>query len=235
MKENNAVSTKLIYESQRIRPFHILSLLFVLIFILSNIAAAKMALVAEKNIFSGVLYFPLIYVINDIITEVYGFNASRKTIWAAAIINIACAVLLYFAVLLPDAPDIENNLHFNKIFELSAQILIASITSFVLGEYVNSIVLAKLKLKFTGRFFAFRAIFSTLLACIVETLIFVTIVFSRTHSKESILEFSLTLIGIKIMYEILFIPFTSVIVRYLKDTEHIDFYDYKTKFNLFPF
>ncbi len=235
MNENTAVSSKLINESQRIRPYHILSLLFVLIFMLSNIASVKMAEIAGKNIFSGIIYFPLIYIINDIITEVYGFNASRKTIWAAAIINIACAILLYFAVLLPNAPGIENNFHFNQIFELSTKILIASITSFVLGEYVNSIILAKLKLKFTGRFFAFRAILSTLLACICETLIFVTIVFYHTHFDESILELSITLIAIKIIYEIAFIPITSVVVRYLKDTEHIDFYDYKTKFNLFPF
>ena len=235
MQEERAISIKSISERQKIRPFHILSLIFIFIFVISNIAAAKMTFIAGKNIFSGIVYFPFIYIINDIITEVYGFKASRKIIWVAAIMNCTCAILLYLAVLMPDAPGIENNAHFNQIFQLSSQILITSIISFVLGEYVNSIVLAKLKLKLNGKFFAMRAIFSTLIGCIVETLIFVSVVFYNTNLEGYILSLSITLIGIKLIYEIIFMPITSMIVKYLKDTEHLDFYDYNTKFNLFSF
>ena len=215
--------------------YHILALLFCFIFIISNIAATKVGLLGGVFIDTGTAYFPLLYIINDIITEIYGFRASRKVIWIAVCTNICFVLFLSLIVKLPSSHEIASNNSFDVVFSFSPRILIASVTSFLIGEYFNSMILAKAKIRFHGKMFMFRAIFSTVIGVSIESSLFSLIAFTGIVPTEELLNMTLLLIFAKIFYEVITMPITSRIVLFLKKHENFDFYDRDTKFNLLPF
>lgn len=184
---------------------------------------------------AGVLFFPISYLFNDILTEVYGYKRSRRVIWAGFGALIFGSVMAFVVTSLPPAATMspEQQSAVNLIFGQTPRIVLASLLGFWAGEFVNSFVLANLKLLTAGRFLWMRTIGSTILGEIADTLIFYPIAFFGVWSNEQLVSVMIGNYIIKVLWEAAATPFTYLIVNRLKEAEHEDYYDRDTDFNPF--
>lgn len=184
---------------------------------------------------AGVLFFPISYLFGDILTEVYGYARSRKVIWAGFGALIFASLMSFVVTSLPVAKTMSaEQVHaVNLIFGQTPRIVLASLTAFWLGEFVNSFVLAKMKLRTGGKNLWMRTIGSTVMGEIADSLIFYPIAFYGTWSNEQLISVMIGNYFIKVLWEILATPFTYLIVGFLKRAEHEDYYDKDTDFNPF--
>jgi queuosine precursor transporter len=184
---------------------------------------------------AGVLFFPISYLFNDIMTEVYGFAKSRRAVWAGFAALIFASVMSYVVTALPPAATMsaEHQSAVNFIFGQTARITLASLVAFWAGELVNSFVLAKLKVLTEGRFLWMRTIGSTFAGEAVDSVIFYPVAFLGTWSNEQVVSVMIGNYFLKVLWEIVATPFTYWIVALLKRVEQEDFYDRDTDFNPF--
>jgi len=184
---------------------------------------------------TGVLFFPLSYLFGDILTEVYGYARSRRVIWAGFGALIFASLMALAVTSLPAAatmsPEQQNAV--NLIFGQTWRIVAASLLGFWAGEFVNSFVLAKMKIWSGGRALWKRTIGSTFAGEAVDSLIFYPIAFLGTWSTEQVVSVMIGNYIIKVLWEVLATPVTYKIVGWLKRTEHEDYYDTETNFNPF--
>ena len=220
-----------------------LGMLFVSFLIVSNLTAFK---IVELHLASGLainfpaalIFFPLTYFFDDVLTEVYGFKMSRLIIWGGLFCSALMTICTWMAVQLPASPLWDSNTgHGAKAYELvfagSLRIFLASITAYFFGEFVNSMVLAKLKVKTKGRYFSLRVICSTAVGAAIDNVIFCNIAFWHVMPLAMIWQIIFTQYLIKLSYEFLMLPMTYSLVNYLKKTDNIDYYDKHTRFNPF--
>jgi len=184
---------------------------------------------------AGVLFFPISYLFNDIMTEVYGFARSRRAVWAGFGALLFASVMSYAVVSLPPARTMppEQQSAITLIFGQTARIALASLVAFWAGEFVNSYVLAKLKVFTEGRFLWVRTIGSTFTGEAVDSIIFYPVAFLGTWSNEQVVSVMIGNYFLKVLWEVVATPFTYWIVNFLKRVEHEDFYDRNTDFNPF--
>jgi hypothetical protein len=184
---------------------------------------------------AGVLFFPISYLFNDIMTEVYGFARSRRAVWMGFAALAFASLMSYVVTALPAAPTMpaEQQSAVNFIFGQTARITLASLIAFWAGEFVNSFVLAKVKILTEGKFLWVRTIGSTFAGEFVDSIIFYPIAFLGTWSNEQVVSVMIGNYFLKVFWEILATPFTYWIVNFLKRAEHEDFYDRDTDFNPF--
>jgi queuosine precursor transporter len=184
---------------------------------------------------AGVLFFPISYLFGDILTEVYGYARSRKVIWAGFGALIFASLMSFVVTALPSAATMEPEKQraIEMIFGQVPRIVIASLTAFWLGEFVNSFVLAKIKLLMSGKFLFIRTIASTIFGEIADSLIFYPIAFYGIWSNEQLVSVMIGNYFIKVLWEVLATPITYLIVNFLKKAESEDFYDKETDFNPF--
>jgi queuosine precursor transporter len=184
---------------------------------------------------AGVLFFPISYLFGDILTEVYGYARSRKVIWAGFGGLIFASLMAFVVTSLPAARTMspEQIDALNLIFGQTPRIVAASLIAFWAGEFVNSFVLAKMKLLTAGRFLWMRTIGSTIFGEMADSIIFYPIAFFGTWSNEQLISVMIGNYFIKVLWEVLATPFTYVIVGFLKRAEEEDFYDRDTDFNPF--
>jgi len=218
-----------------LKYYHHLTLSFTVILLLSNIAEIKICDFFGFSVGAGTLIFPLLYVLNDILTEVYGFTAARKVIWTALIWNCIFTIFIYIILLLPSSPHFEQKEAFEQIFFISPRIVLASIFSYFVGELLNSSIIATLKIKFQGRFFALRAIFSTLISSACESSVFGYIAFAGRIPNRELTQMVVLLTLIKVAYEILIMPFTLKFTAFLKRSEDVNIFEKPTWRALIPF
>lgn len=223
-----------VYCTAQAKYYNTISIAFILCLLMSNIAEIKICSFFGYSIGAGTIIFPLIYILNDILTEVYGFTSSRKTIWAALFVNCVFSMFLYVVTLLPPSEYWHDQAIFEKLFLVSPRIVIASIISYLVGEMVNSCIIASLKIKFHGKFFATRAIFSTLAGAMVESALFGYIAFFHRIPDMELINMILLLTVVKVLYEIVAMPLTIKIVYRLKRAEGKDVYEKPTFNNMFP-
>lgn len=215
--------------------YNILTFIFVFCLLISNIAEMKIINIFNiAQIGAGTLFFPLLYVLNDVITEIYGFSASRRMIFLALIFNMSFSLLMYLIIFLPEGADWQEKEAFNTIFALSPRIMLGSLLSYFIGELVNSAIISNLKLQFRGKFFAIRATFSTLVSSFLESILFVLIAFYGRMPDQELIKMILMLTIIKVMYEILVMPATLALISFLKETEKLDVYEKPLFKNIFP-
>lgn len=225
----NKISDRYIYKTNtNSNYYNILAILFIVCLLISNLAATKLCNFFGYILPGGTIFFPLLYIINDILTEVYGFKASRKVIWLALACNLLLVMSLYLVVLMPSPQDIGNNLAFAQIFSLSPRILFASIISYFFGELANATIISLLKIKMKGGYFALRAITSTIIGSFLESIIFCVLAFINRMSILEIISMIVTLTIIKVLYELLVIPITTKIVMFLKTKEGFDIFEEHT-------
>ncbi|HEX8289219.1 MAG TPA: queuosine precursor transporter [Pyrinomonadaceae bacterium] len=184
---------------------------------------------------AGVLFFPISYLFGDILTEVYGYARSRKVIWAGFGALIFASFMSFVVTSLPNAKTVtpEQQQAVSLIFGQTPRIVLASLTAFWLGEFVNSFVLAKMKLFSGGKFLWMRTVGSTILGEFADSLVFYPIAFYGLWSNEQLISVMIGNYFIKVLWEVLATPLTYIIVNFLKRAENIDYFDKNTNFNPF--
>lgn len=202
-----------------------ISIIFTVLLLMSNIAETKIFNFFGYSIGAGTLIFPLLYVLSDVITEVYGFKASRKMIWIACFCSCLFSLFAYLVYLLPNSEYWQEQEAFEKIFLVSPRIMMASVISYFLGEMLNTSIIAILKIKFHGKYFIFRAMISTLFGALLESLIFTYGAFWGRLPAKQLLEMIIILTIIKVVYELLIMPLTIKFINYLKNSEKLDVFE----------
>ncbi len=184
---------------------------------------------------AGVLFFPVSYVFGDILTEVYGYARARRVIWAGFGALIFSAVMAYVVVALPPAPNWPNQAAYEVAFGNLGRIVVASMVAYFVGEFVNSFVLAKMKVASEGRNMGARFVASTFASEAVDSAIFYPLAFYNSGLMPNELVFTLmwSQFGLKTLVEIAMLPVTYRLVGFLKRAEGEDFYDRGTDFNPF--
>jgi uncharacterized integral membrane protein (TIGR00697 family) len=207
---------------------------FVMVLLCSNlIGAAKLTTIWGVTFGSGVLFFPISYIFNDVLTEVYGYARARKVVWAGFGAMIFASLMSYVVVNLPPAAGWNDQAAYNAVFGSTWRIVAASITAFFVGEFVNSFVLAKLKVLTSGRFLWFRTITSTVFGEGVDSLIFYPLAFMGIWTGDQVVTVMINNYLFKVGWEAVITPFTYLIVNFLKKAEHEDYFDRDTNFTPF--
>jgi uncharacterized integral membrane protein (TIGR00697 family) len=220
-----------------------LAMLFVSILIVSNLTAFKIVEFHLTNSYvlnfpAALVFFPLTYFFDDVLTEVYGFKMSRLIIWGGLVCTALMTFCTWVAVQLPASPLWDTNTNhgneaYKLIFEGSLTVFLASMIAYFFGEFVNSTILAKLKVLTQGRYFSFRVMCSTAVGVAIDNIIFCNIAFWNIMPQEIIWKIIISQYLIKITYEFIMLPVTYALVNYLKKADKIDYYDTHTKFNPF--
>ena len=207
--------------------------LFVAVLLISNIASAKIVQFGFLTFDGGTLLFPLSYIFGDILTEVYGYDRSRKVIWLGFASAILMSITFMAVGALPSATEWTAQAAYDQILGFTPRIVLASLIAYFAGEFSNSFTLAKLKIKTQGRHLWVRTIGSTLVGQVVDTLIFSLIAFSGVIPSSLLVTLIISNYVFKCGVEILFTPATYWITGWLKQQEKEDFYDVQTDFNPF--
>jgi queuosine precursor transporter len=225
----------------RYKYYDLMMAAFVAVILCSNligvhkVSSVNLPFYGEYIYGAGVLFFPISYLFGDILTEVYGYKRSRKVIWAGFGALIFASLMAFVVTTLPAAVTMspEQQAAVNLIFGQTPRIVAASLIAFWTGEFVNSFILAKMKLVTSGRFLWTRTIGSTVLGEIADSAIFYPIAFFGTWSNEQLVSVMIGNYFIKVLWEVLATPFTYAIVNWLKRVEHEDYFDRNTDFNPF--
>jgi queuosine precursor transporter len=224
---------------QQFRSFDIVMAAFVAILLLSNIiGAAKPAQIdlpfIGKQVFgAGILFFPISYVIGDVLTEVYGYARARRCVWVGFSALLFMAFMSWVVVHLPPADGWPNQAAYESVFGSTWRIVLASIAAFWAGEFVNSFILAKMKIWTKGEKLWTRTIGSTVFGQAVDSLLFYPIAFLGEWSNEQLLSVMLTNWLLKVLWEALLTPVTYAMVNKLKQIEGVDLFDEGTNFTPF--
>lgn len=215
------------------RYLDVITALFVAVLLISNIASTKLTAIGPFTLSAGIILFPLSYIIGDILTEVYGFTRTRRVIWIGLLSNVLMAAAFMLVAVLPPAADWPNQKAYETILGMTPRIVLASMIAYLAGEFVNSFILAKLKVHTKGKHLWTRTIGSTLAGQLFDTIIFITIAFAGVFSTPILLSLIISNYIFKVAIEIVFTPLTYTVVNRLKKAENEDFYDNKTDFNPF--
>ncbi len=207
--------------------------LFAACLVISNILDTKIFQFLSLNLPGGIVLFPVVYIFGDILTEIYGYSLSRRVIWTGFFSLLLMVLASTIVHSLPSADFWKLDHEYDQILGKVPRIVIASISAYFLGEFVNSFVLAKLKVRMGGKNMSLRFIASTLLGQFVDTLVFVIIAFTGQMGTEALISITLSAWAFKVAWELIALPFTVLIVKWLKKVENADHYDVNTNFTPF--
>ena len=205
--------------------------IFVTVLITANIVGVKVVSFGNFILPAAVVLFPLSYIFGDILTEVYGYRWARKVIWLGFFCNLIFVLFAWVGQILPPAPLWEGQEAYESILGYTPRLLVASFSGYLAGEFVNSFILAKMKILTRGRWLWSRTIGSTIVGQGLDTLIFITAAYFGAPFFVPVMILYHWLA--KIIIETIATPFTYVVVNFLKKKEAIDTYDSETNFNSF--
>lgn len=211
----------------------VITVFFVAFLLISNVVASKILVLGPLSIDGGGILFPLTYIFGDILTEVYGYKRTRKAIWMGFGANLVMAATFMLVGILPPAPDWPYQDAYMTILGQSSRIVLASVTAYFCGEFINSFILAKMKIFTKGKLLWSRTIGSTIFGEAVDTTVFMIIAFWGVLPVDLFIAVGVSGYLLKVAIEVLFTPFTYLIINFLKKKESEDYYDYKTNFNPF--
>ena len=212
-------------------PFVVIAAVFATTLVVSNIIAVKIAGFAGLTISVSFVLFPISYIFGDILTEVYGYAAARRVIWLGFACNVLAVIAIWLGQILPSASFWENQAAYETILGATPRLLVSSFIAYLFGEFLNSYVLAKLKVATAGRWLWLRTITSTVVGQGVDSVIFITLAFVGTMAGGDLARTIVTQWLAKSAYEALATPLTYAAVGYLKRLEGVDTYDRDTNFN----
>ena len=215
------------------KHFNFISSMFVALIMISNIVATKLISIGPFIYSGAIIIFPITYIFGDILTEVYGYSRSRRIIWNGFFALIFMSFVFWLVEMLPSAPFWQHQEAYKAILGFVPRIVFASILGYFAGEFSNSYVLSKLKILTKGRHLWVRTISSTILGEGVDTIIFATVAFYGIIPGIALVTAIILGYLFKVIYEVAATPITYRIVKYLKRSEGIDYYDYGTKYNPF--
>jgi uncharacterized integral membrane protein (TIGR00697 family) len=211
--------------------FLIVVAVFVTCLITANITAVKLVDVFGLVLPAAILVFPVSYIIGDVLTEVYGYRQARKVIWMGFVCNLIVVVTIWLAQILPAASFWDGQKAYERILGYAPRILAASFLAYLVGEFANSFVLAKMKIATQGRWLWMRTIGSTLVGQGLDSLVFISLAFAGAIPIHALWQAVVTQWLAKSAYEAAVTPFTYLVVNFLKRKEGMDTYDYDTRFN----
>lgn len=213
-------------------PFMMMSILFCICLISSNLFETKLFTLFGITLTGGVVIFPVSYIINDCLVEVYGYKKSRLVIWTAFAMNFFLVGTAQIVRMLPDSPFWDGSQHFDYVFALAPRVVLASMLAFICGSTVNAVIMSKMKVSQAGRRFSVRAMVSTIAGESIDSLVFFPIAFFGTETSV-LIRLMLTQVILKTAYEAIILPLTNLIVKHLKEYEHEDIYDINISYNPF--
>ena len=213
-------------------PFMLLGILFNVCLIAANLLETKVIQIGSLTVTAGLLVFPISYIINDCIAEVWGFKKARLIIWSGFAMNFFVVALGLIAVAIPAAPFWEGEEHFDFVFGMAPRIVAASLMAFLVGSFLNAYVMSKMKVASRGRHFSARAILSTLAGETADSLIFFPVAFGGIIAWRELLIMMCFQIILKSMYEVIILPVTIRVVKAIKKIDGSDVYDTDISYNV---
>ena len=205
--------------------FMLFSILFCVCLILANLLETKQIAIGPISLTGGLIVFPISYIINDCVCEVWGFRKARLLIWSGFAMNFFFVAAGALCDWIPGAPYWNNDEGFHAVFGLAPRIAAASFVAFLLGSFANAYVMSKMKIRDGGRNFSARAILSTIAGESIDSLIFFPLALSGVVPTEELPKLMLMQVLLKTAYEILVLPLTIRVVKYVKKYEGSDVYD----------
>ena len=219
---------------RRFRYYDFAMAAFVAILLLSNlIGAGKVAEVGGFVFGAGVLFFPLSYLLGDVLTEVYGYARARRCVWAGFAAALFMAFMASVVTAMPPADGWENQGAYEAVFGQTPRIVIASVTAFWVGEIVNAYVMARMKVWTEGKALWTRTIGSTVVGQAADSILFYPLAFLGVWRTEQVIAVMITNYLLKVGWEALLTPVTYAVVNTMKRVEGVDIYDRGTDFNPF--
>lgn len=200
-------------------------LLFTTCLIVANIVEQKLIAVGPVEATAGLLIFPVSYIVNDLIAEVWGYRKARLIIWYGFLMNFVAVAVFRLSILVPGSDNFHQQEPFALVLGNTTRITLASFVAFLFGSFLNAYVMSRLKILQHGRGFSLRAIASTVVGEGADSLVFFTIAFGGVLPTRDLLMLILTQIGMKTAYEIIALPLTNRLVKWVKRKEHTDVYD----------
>jgi len=226
------------------RYLNLLTAIFVTTLVVSNIIAVKLIGIGGLVVPAAVILFPVAYIFGDVLTEVYGYQRARQVIWIGFFCNLLAVLAIWIAGLLPPAAFWTAGLYgtpqdaqqaYQAILGFTPRLLLASFIAYLVGEFLNSFVLARLKVRTQGRYLWLRTISSTVIGQGADSFIFITLAFWGIIPPAGLLTAILSQWLVKVVFEVIATPFTYLIVNALKRAEGVDVFDRETNFNPLAF
>lgn len=214
--------------------FHFLDVItaaFAVVLIVSNIASVKILSLGPFSFDGGTILFPLSYIFGDILTEVYGYVRARRVIWIGFVLNFLTVIVFAAVTRLPPALGWTGQESFQNIFGAVPRIVAGSFLAYLAGAFTNSFILAKMKIKTAGKFFSLRAITSTIAGEFLDTTIFLLVAFAGVLPWNLLVVLWVSNYVFKVFIEVVFLPLTGFLTKWLKNKEGIDVFDTNTDFN----
>ena len=203
----------------------LMGIVFNVCLIAANLLETKVIQLGSLTVTAGLLVFPISYIINDCITEVWGFRKARLIIWSGFVMNFFVVTLGLIAVSLPAAPFWEGEEHFNFVFGMAPRIVAASLMAFLVGSFLNAYVMSRMKIASRGRNFSARAIWSTVVGETADSLIFFPVAFGGVIAWRELVVMMGLQILLKSAYEVVILPVTIRVVKAVKRIDGSDVYD----------
>lgn len=206
-------------------------LLFTTCLIVANIVEQKLISIGPIEATAGLLIFPVSYIINDIIAEVWGYRKARLIIWYGFLMNFLTVIIFRLSIVVPGSENFSHQEAFQLVLGNTERISLASFIAFLIGSFLNAMVMSKMKIFQKGRNFSLRAVVSTLVGEGADSLVFFTIAFVGVIPNGDLMTLILTQTAMKTGYEILVLPLTNVIVKWVKRKEQEDVFDEGIAYN----
>ncbi len=212
--------------------FMLFGILFCVCLITANVLETKQISIGAINITGGLLVFPVSYIINDCVCEVWGFRKARLLIWSGFAMNLIFVAFGALADAIPGAPYWHNDEGFHAIFGLAPRIAAASFVAFLVGSFINAYVMSRMKLSSHGKHFSVRAVVSTLFGETADSLVFFPLALSGVVPAGEMMSLILSQVVLKTLYEIVVLPITVRVVKKVKEHDGTDVYDEGISYNI---
>ena len=210
----------------------VLGIVFCVCLVAANLLETKVVQLGPIAVTAGLIVFPVSYIINDCIAEVWGFRKARLIIWMGFLMNFMAVALGQIAVALPAAPFWEGEAGFNFVFGMAPRIAVASLTAFLAGSFINAYVMSRMKVFSRGKNFSARAVLSTVAGESADSLLFFPLAFGGLMPVPELLKMMLVQVVLKTLYEVIILPVTVRVVRYIKRVDQSDVYDEHISYNI---
>ena len=211
--------------------FTVCAALFVTCLLTANIIAVKLITVAGMVLPVAIIVFPVSYILADVLTEVWGYAATRRVIWLGFACNALMVVAIWIGGEIPPASFWRGQPAYQEVLGQSPRILAASFAAYLVGEFANAFVLAKLKVATGGRWLWLRTMGSTVVGQALDSAVFIALAFAGTVPAGVLPAIVAGQWIVKVIYEAAATPLTYAVVRWLKSREGLDTFDYRTDFN----
>lgn len=228
----NGISHNKTKEKSVSKLYFLLTIIYITLILTSNILAGRLIMIANLSLTGAVLLFPITYILGDIFTEVYGFEKNKQVIWLTFICNIIMTLCFIFVINLPYPNTFKNADAFKVVLGFTPKVLISSMLGLIIGSFLNSIVMSRLKIITKGKYLALRTILSTVVGELADTTIFLLIAFCGSLPNNILINMIICQFIVKIIIEVIGTPITYLLIDKVKKKENIDTYDYDIKYKL---